>query len=40
MKFAKDNYKNYDVLVTNFFNKIFINFIHPDFIKDFYSVDN
>lgn len=27
-------------MVTNLFNRIFINFINPDFIKEFFNADN
>lgn len=38
-KAYREEYPNYDVIVTNILNKALIEFLHPDFIKDFYSVD-
>ena len=40
MKFAKEKFSKYDVVVMNTMNKININLIHPDLVHDFYSVEN
>ena len=36
----KTQYTSHDVAVTNFMHNIFIDFLHPDFVKDFYSKEN
>jgi len=40
MKITKTIYPNCDVLLVNSFNKIVLDFTHPDFIKDFYSTEH
>lgn len=39
MKFYKEEYGKYDAIVTNILIKPKLEFVHPDFAKDFYSVD-
>lgn len=39
MKVFKEVRRDYDVVVTNSMNRPKLELNHPDFIKDFYSVD-
>lgn len=39
LKVHKEIYSQYDVVVSNVLTQPKIIFIHPDFVKDFYSVD-
>jgi spermidine synthase len=36
LKIIRNNARDYDVVITNLFNYILIDFSHPDFIKEFY----
>lgn len=38
-KLYKEDRRDYDVIVSNSLNRPRLQFQHPDFIKDFYSVD-
>ena len=37
LRLFREIYPEYDAVVTNSFNKVMIDFIHPDFMKDFYN---
>lgn len=39
LKLLREEYPKYDVIVTNMMNQPFLEFCHPDFIKDFYGVN-
>ena len=39
LRLYKVDRRNYDVIVSNSFNKPRLQFHHPDFIKDFFAVD-
>ena len=40
LRLYKVDRRNYDVIVSNSFNRPRLQFHHPDFIKDFYVIDN
>lgn len=40
LRFYKVERRNYDVIVSNSFNRPRLQFHHPDFIKDFFNIEN
>ena len=40
MAFAKKRFPDYDVVVTNMMNEIYVDIIHPDLVHKFYSLEN
>ena len=39
LKVVKEQYPNYDVVIFNFFNTIFIDYCHPDLHQEFLSAE-